>query len=379
MKQLLTILLLLPWGLQAQETCDTDYRSPRIHYYVSCPDGSDTRRQADPGQAVRAGSDIWILLLQDGGNAVLAKHAGKDLHYGIRERKSTYGPLTRREAVKVLNRWIAHYCHLTEQDRKEGRIGYNTPCYTGIADSPLKVGPDFRSGNSLSLKEGERGWRFIHTGAYSEETGMELWTSRDFRRAVYYRSGELPGTDRAGHRNYTLLQECDIEDCLPRSRTSGEFTFLGVPLGRSLEETKRQLRDRGFAELSDDDTDAAWDEYDGELAGLLGSSADQATLEGDLYGMPCLVVLQADPQNEKVYSVSGRLLTHYPTLQQARRPFDILTGRLSERLGSGTYADSEQTRYVIRSGTGKIDIGIEKIGIALEDEGMYEITFLFWP
>lgn len=48
MKQLLTILLLLPWGLQAQETCDTDYRSPRIHYYVSCPDGSDTRRQADP-------------------------------------------------------------------------------------------------------------------------------------------------------------------------------------------------------------------------------------------------------------------------------------------------------------------------------------------
>lgn len=221
MKQLLTILLLLPWGLQAQETCDTDYRSPRIHYYVSCPDGSDTRRQADPGQSVRAGSDIWILLLQDGGNAVLAKHAGKDLHYGIRERESTYGPLTRREAVEVLNRWIAHYCHLTEQDRKEGRIGYNTPCYTGIADSPLKVGPDFRSGNSLSLKEGERGWRFIHTGAYSEETGMEMWTSRDFRRAVYYRSGELPGTDRAGHRNYTLLQECDIEDCLPRSRTSG--------------------------------------------------------------------------------------------------------------------------------------------------------------
>lgn len=189
MKQLLTILLLLPWGLQAQETCDTDYRSPRIHYYVSCPDGSDTRRQADPGQAVRAGSDIWILLLQDDGNAVLAKHAGKNLHYGIRERESTYGPLTRREAVEVLNRWIAHYCHLTEQDRKEGRIGYNTPCYTGIADSPLKVGPDFRSGNSLSLKEGERGWRFIHTGTYSEETGMELWTSRDFRRAVYYRSG----------------------------------------------------------------------------------------------------------------------------------------------------------------------------------------------
>ena len=184
MKQLLTILLLLPLGLQAQETCDTDYRSPRIHYYVSCPDGS-------------------------------AKHAGKDLHYGIRERESTYGPLTRREAVEVLNRWIAHYCHLTEQDRKEGRIGYNTPCYTGIADSPLKVGPDFRSGNSLSLKEGERGWRFIHTGAYSEETGMELWTSCDFRQAVYYRSGELPGTDRAGHRNYTLLQECDIEDCLP--------------------------------------------------------------------------------------------------------------------------------------------------------------------
>ena len=174
MKQLLTILLLLPWGLQAQETCDTDYRSPRIHYYVSCPDGSDTRRQAEPGQAVRAGSDIWILLLQDRGNAVLAKQAGKDLHYGIRERESTYGPLTRREAVEVLNRWIAHYCHLTEQDRKEGRIGYNTPCYTGIADSPLKVGPDFRSGNSLSLKEGEPGWRFIHTGAYSEETGMEL-------------------------------------------------------------------------------------------------------------------------------------------------------------------------------------------------------------
>ena len=57
MKQLLTILLLLPWGLQAQETCDTDYRSPRIHYYVSCPDGSDTRRQTDPGQAVRAGSE----------------------------------------------------------------------------------------------------------------------------------------------------------------------------------------------------------------------------------------------------------------------------------------------------------------------------------
>lgn len=77
MKQLLTFLLLLPWGLQAQETCDTDYRSPRIHYYVSCPDGSDTRRQADPGQAVRTGSDIWILLLLDGGNAVLAKHAGK--------------------------------------------------------------------------------------------------------------------------------------------------------------------------------------------------------------------------------------------------------------------------------------------------------------
>lgn len=95
--------------------------------------------------------------------------------------------------------------------------------------------------------------------------------------------------------------------------------------------------------------------------------------------MPCLVVLQAAPQNGEVYSVSGRLLTHYPTLQQARRPFDILTGRLSERLGSGTYADSEQTRYVIRSGTGKIDTGIEKIGIALEDEGMYEITFLFWP
>ena len=70
------------------------------------------------------------------------------------------------------------------------------------------------------------------------------------------------------------------------------------------------------------------------------------------------------------------IVTHYPTLQQARRP---LTRRLSERLGSGTYADSEQTRYVIRSGTGKIDIGIEKIGIALEDEGMYEITFLFWP
>lgn len=92
--------------------------------------------------------------------------------------------------------------------------------------------------------------------------------------------------------------------------------------------------------------------------------------------MPCLVVLQDDPQNGKVYSVSGRLLTHYPTLRQARRP---LTGRLSDRLGSGTYADSEQTRYVIRSGTGKIDTGIEKIGIALEDEGMYEITFLFWP
>lgn len=80
------------------------------------------------------------------------------------------------------------------------------------------------------------------------------------------------------------------------------------------------------------------------------------------------------PQNGKEYSVSGRLLTHYPNLQQARRPFDILTGRLSERLGSGTYADSEQTRYVIRSGTGKIDIGIEKIGIAPENEGMYEIS-----
>lgn len=92
MKQLLTILLLLPWGLQAQETCDTDYRSPRIHYYVSCPDGSDTRRQADPGQAVRAGSDIWILLLQDDGNAVLAKHAGKNLHYGIREREEHIRP-----------------------------------------------------------------------------------------------------------------------------------------------------------------------------------------------------------------------------------------------------------------------------------------------
>lgn len=91
---------------------------------------------------------------------------------------------------------------------------------------------------------------------------------------------------------------------------------------------------------------------------------------------PLKVMKSRHDDSNKAFNV---IVTHYPTLQQARRPFDILTGRLSDRLGSGTYADSEQTRYVIRSGTGKIDTGIEKIGIALEDEGMYEITFLFRP
>ena len=163
-----------------------------------------------------------------------------------------------------------------------------------------------------------------------------------------------------------------------QSNTGNHLAFVGIPMNSSLSGMVQSLQNRGFVELKDDDLDQFLDE-ETELPFLMGYSGDRTTMEGNFYGSPCIIDIQADPENKNVYSIGGRYDTCYANLWQAQGPFDALISKMAAVYGAGKYmvSDAEEKEYRIQNGFGTIILRIDKIGVALKNEGKFEINFLF--
>lgn len=163
-----------------------------------------------------------------------------------------------------------------------------------------------------------------------------------------------------------------------QSNTGNHLAFMGIPMNSSLSGMVQSLQNRGFIELKDDDLDQFLDE-ETELPFLMGYSEDRTTMKGNFYGNPCIIDIQADPGNKNVYSIGGRYDTCYANLWQAQGPFDALISKMAAIYGTGKYmvSDAEEKEYRIQNGFGTIILRIDKIGVALKNEGKFEINFLF--
>lgn len=163
-----------------------------------------------------------------------------------------------------------------------------------------------------------------------------------------------------------------------QSNIGNHLAFMGIPMNGSLSAMVQRLQNTGFVELKDDDFDEFLDE-ETPLAAFMGYSEDRATMTGNFYGEPCIIEIHADPESKNVYSVSGRYDTCYANLGQAQGPFDALISKMTAIYGAGKYtvSNAEEKGYCIQNGSGTIILRIDKIGVARENEGKFEITFGF--
>lgn len=158
------------------------------------------------------------------------------------------------------------------------------------------------------------------------------------------------------------------------------LAFMGIPINGTLSETVRNLQKKGFVEMKDEVVDEVFDEFSDEYFGLLGKSEDSSLMKGSFYGVSCDITVNANPESKNVSCISGGYCNYYTTLLQAQQPFDRLIRILSGIYGVGKYTvtNADEKEYQINNKYGRIILGIRKIGVALENEGKYEIRFKFF-
>lgn len=378
MKTLFIIsLFLLPLGMQAQAKGNADYKSSRIHYYVPYWDCMTPQGYLDFEYAYEKGLNVWVLMELDNGDVVFERRPWGNFQYGIIPGTNGTGQLNRQQAIYYLNSWIDAYYSLAEQDEKYNYLGYSFPYYMKVTNVKLGACPEFDKYDQMGLKSEDIGMKYVHSGRFTNDVAMSLWMTYDYEYAVFYPTDELPCVDNGIPNDYTLLVEFDIEYYLPESQ--GYLTFAGIPMDGSLSNMVQRLRNAGFMELKDDVADEVSDEFNDELFGMLGKSENQTMMKGNFYGVPCEIMINADPGSKNVYSIVGNSSVCCTSLSQAEVPFAYLIKKLSNIYGTGRYtiSNAEEKEYRIRNEHGDITLRIEKIGIAMKNEGKFEIRFQF--